>query len=154
MRSPDSPGPARRRVLTTATNSNRRSRRRRTRAGRSTSRSEFVVRIDPANEGVKLRRRVNRQRANVQRANVYVDGQLIPDAPWYVCDIPVPAETAFRDSDYEIPVKYTKGKSSIAVRLEHVERAARPQQQRILLLGLLLPEAVSVRRGLSPSGQR
>ena len=59
--------------------------------------------------------------ANVQRANVYVDGQLIPDAPWYVCDIPVPAETAFRDSDYEIPAKYTKGKSSIAVRLEHVD---------------------------------
>ena len=82
--------------------------------------SEFVVKLDPANEGVKLRRRVDRHIANVQKANVYVDGQIIADAPWYVCDIPVPAETAFRDSDYEIPAKYTKGKSAITIRLEHV----------------------------------
>ena len=50
--------------------------------------SEFTVKIDPANEGVKIRRRVNRNRSNVQRTDVYVDGQLIADAPWYVCDLP------------------------------------------------------------------
>lgn len=76
---------------------------------------------DPANEGVKVRRRVNRHMANVQKANVYIDGRIIPDAPWYVCDLPVPGEMAFRDSDYEIPAKYAKGKTSITIKLEHVE---------------------------------
>jgi hypothetical protein len=82
--------------------------------------SEFTVKIDPANEGVKIRRRVNRNRSNVQRTNVYVDGQLIPDAPWYVCDLPVTPETAFRDTDYEIPVAYTKGKDHLTIKLQHV----------------------------------
>ena len=85
-----------------------------------TGSSEFVAKLDPANEGVKLRRRVNRHLANVQRANVRVDGQLIPEAPWYVCDLPVPDGTAFRDTDYEIPARYTKGKARITVRIEHV----------------------------------
>ncbi len=83
--------------------------------------SEFIVKLDPANQGVKLRRRINRHLANVQKANVYVDGQLIPNAPWYVCDLLTSAEAAFRDTDYEIPAKYTKGKSFITVKLEHVE---------------------------------
>jgi len=88
--------------------------------------SRFVVKLDPANDGVKLRRRVNRFMANVQRANVYIDGQIVPDVPWYVCDLRAPAEAAFRDSDYEIPAKYTKGKSAISVRLEHVD--AQPER--------------------------
>jgi hypothetical protein len=82
--------------------------------------SEFTVKIDPANEGVKIRRRVNRNSSNVQRANVYVDGQLIPDVPWYVCDLKAPPETAFRDTDYEIPAAYTRGKERITIKLEHV----------------------------------
>jgi hypothetical protein len=57
--------------------------------------STFRVKIDPHNEGVKLRRRTNRNLSNIQRANVYVDGVLIPDTPWYLCDLPAPAETAF-----------------------------------------------------------
>jgi len=110
-------------------------------AGRAfTGASEFTVKLDPANEGVKLRRRVNRLQANVQRANVRVDGQLIPEAPWYLCDLPlsddkvfsntpfqeVPANytkvpyAAFRDIDYEIPAQYTRGKSEIMIRIEHV----------------------------------
>ena len=41
--------------------------------------------------------------------------------PWYVCDLPAPGEAAFRDSDYEIPAKYTKGKKSITIKLEHAK---------------------------------
>lgn len=82
--------------------------------------SRFVVKLDPNNQGVKLRRRTNRQRANVQAANVWVDGRLIPNAPWYVCDLPGPADAAFRDSDYEIPASFTRGKSRIAIRIERI----------------------------------
>ncbi len=85
-----------------------------------TGTSEFRVKLDPANEGVKLRRRVNRHLANVQQAKVRVDGELIPDAPWLVCDLPVSADTAFRDTDYEIPARYTRGKGQVVIRLEHV----------------------------------
>ncbi|MGB2796441.1 MAG: DUF2961 domain-containing protein [Phycisphaerae bacterium] len=82
--------------------------------------SEFTVKIDPANDGVKLRRRVNRNRSNVQRTDVYVDGRLIVDTPWYVCDLAATPETAFRDSDYEIPAVYTKGKDRLTIKLQHV----------------------------------
>src|SRR5262249_51182278 len=82
--------------------------------------SAFTVKIDPDNEGVKLRRRANRNVSNVQKANVYVDGILIPDTPWYLCDLPAPADTAFVDTDFEIPVVYTRGKDHITVRVAHV----------------------------------
>ncbi len=82
--------------------------------------SEFTVKIDPANEGVKIRRRVNRNRSHVQLTDVYVDGQLLADAPWYVCDLAAEPEAAFRDSDYEIPAAYTRGKDRITIRLQHV----------------------------------
>jgi hypothetical protein len=80
----------------------------------------FTVKIDPRNEGIKLRRRVNRNISNVQEANVYVDGALIPDAPWYFCDLPAPLDTAFADTDYEIPAAYTKGKERVTIRVAHV----------------------------------
>lgn len=85
-----------------------------------TGASQFVVKLDPANEGVKLRRRVNRALANVQRANVSVDGARLPGAPWYVCDLPVTNDVAWRDTDFEIPANYTRGKAEITVKLEHV----------------------------------
>ena len=78
------------------------------------------MKIDPDNEGVKLRRRTNRNVSNVQQANVYVDGVMIPDTPWYLCDLPAPVETAFADTDFEIPAAYTRGKHQITVRVEHV----------------------------------
>jgi hypothetical protein len=81
---------------------------------------QFTVKIDPANEGVKIRRRVNRNRSNVQRTNVYVDGQLVADVPWYVCDLAASPETAFRDTDFEIPATYTKGKDRVTIKLQHV----------------------------------
>ena len=85
-----------------------------------TGTSEFTVKIDRANEGVKLRRRVNRNKSNVQRTDVYVDGQRMADAPWYVCDLAVTPETAFRDTDYEIPAACTKGKDRLTIKLRHV----------------------------------
>ena len=85
-----------------------------------TGTSQFTVKIDPANQGVKIRRRVNRNRSNVQRTDVYVDGRLIADAPWYVCDLPVTPDIAFRDTDYEIPAAYTQGKDRLTIKLQHV----------------------------------
>ncbi len=82
--------------------------------------SEFTVKIDPANEGVKIRRRTNRNRSNVQRTDVYVDDRRIADAPWYVCDLAATPETAFRDTDYEIPAAFTKGKEQLTIKLQHV----------------------------------
>ena len=109
-----------------------------------TGASEFTVKIDPANEGVKIRRRVNRNRSNMQRTDVYVDGQLIADAPWYVCDLAATPEIAFRDTDYEIPAAYTKGKRPHDDQAAARRRPARQQQQRVLLLDLLLrPHASS-----------
>ena len=73
-----------------------------------TGASQFTVKIDSTNEGVKIRRRVNRNQSNVQRTDVCVDGQLIADVPWYVCDLAATPETAFRDTDYDIPIAYSK----------------------------------------------
>ena len=82
--------------------------------------SKFTVKLDRHNQGVKLRRRLNRNLANVQQAKVCVDGKEIPDAPWYFCDLPAPTQTAFADTDFEIPAAYTKGKQQISITVEHV----------------------------------
>jgi hypothetical protein len=86
-----------------------------------TGTSRFVVHINPRNQGVKLRRRLNRNLANVQLAKVYVDSAEVADTPWYVCDLPAPRETAFADTDFEIPARYTENKSRITITLEHVK---------------------------------
>ena len=92
--------------------------------------STFTVKIDPNNEGVKLRRRLNRHLANVQEAKVSVDGREIRDTPWYFCDLPAPPQAAFADTDFEIPAAYTKGKQRISITVEHVKaiNAATPAQ--------------------------
>jgi Protein of unknown function (DUF2961) len=82
--------------------------------------SEFVVKIDPANEGIRLRRRTDKEN-NCQLAKVFVDGQLITERPWYTVDF----ERTFRnirwcDTSFEIPGKYTAGKKSINVKLYYV----------------------------------
>ena len=111
--------------------------------------STFTIKLDPGNQGVKLRRRLNRNLANVQLAKVYVDEREIPDTPWYFCDLPAPAQTAFADTDFEIPATYTRGKSRISITVEHVKAsdatpvakapaAPKSGMQRVLLLGLLL----------------
>ncbi len=85
-----------------------------------TNASQFTVKIDPGNEGVRLRRRLNRNLANLQQATVTVDGKPIPDTPWYFCDLPTPSKTAFADTDFEIPVAYTRGKKELTIQVKHV----------------------------------
>jgi hypothetical protein len=81
--------------------------------------SEFSVAIDPANRGVRLRRRTDKDN-NRQLANVYVDGRKVTERPWYTVDY----ERTFRgirwyDTSFEIPAKYTAGKRRIRLRIEH-----------------------------------
>jgi hypothetical protein len=83
--------------------------------------STFTVNINPNNEGVKLRRRLNRNLANVQEAKVSVDGREIGDTPWYFCDLPAPPQAAFADTDFEIPAACTQGKSRISITVRHVK---------------------------------
>ena len=92
--------------------------------GRRVAASEFVVRIDAANQGVRLRKRTDKAN-NRQLARVYVDGQLVTERPWYTVDY----DHAYRDirwydTSFEIPEKYTKGKKQIRIRIEHQDSQA------------------------------
>jgi hypothetical protein len=85
-----------------------------------TNNSTFTVAISPDNRGVRLRRRSDKEN-NRQEARVFIDGQLVTERPWYSVD----HEKTYRgirwfDSDFEVPTKYTKGKSKINVRVEFV----------------------------------
>lgn len=84
--------------------------------------SSFDVNIDPANDGVKLRKRIDRTNNNYQRANVYVDGRKVYERQWVVC---APQNTvyyqAWLDSDFAIPAKYTAGKRNINIKVEYVD---------------------------------
>lgn len=85
-----------------------------------TNSSTFTVAISPDNQGVRLRRRSDKAN-NRQEARVFIDGQLVTERPWYTVDY----EKAFRnirwfDSDFDVPARYTKGKSKITVRIEFV----------------------------------
>ena len=88
--------------------------------------SEFMVKIDPANRGVRLRRRLDKD-VNRQKANVYVDDRRVLERPWYTVD----HDKTYRnirwvDSDFEIPARYTAGKSRIRLRIENVNGAEKP----------------------------
>jgi hypothetical protein len=91
-----------------------------------TGSSEFKVKIDPTNHGVRLRRRLDKN-VNRQQANVYVDGQRVAERPWYTVDhYRTFRDIRWVDSDFEIPAKYTAGKSQITVKIESVGGADRP----------------------------
>ena len=90
-----------------------------------TNSSTFTVSISPNNQGVRLRRRTDKAN-NRQEARVFIDGQLVTERPWYTVDY----EKAFRnirwfDSDFDVPARYTKGKSQITVRIEFVNSETR-----------------------------
>jgi hypothetical protein len=88
--------------------------------------SEFKVKIDPANRGVRLRRRLDKN-VNRQTANVYIDGQKVTERPWYTVDYDKTYRNIrWADADFEIPAKYTAGKSEIAVKIENLGGAERP----------------------------
>lgn len=80
--------------------------------------SEFVVRVAPKNGGLRLRRRTDKA-DNRQRARVFVDGKLVVERPWYSVD----HERTFRgirwvDADFDVPARYTKGKSRVRISVE------------------------------------
>ena len=85
-----------------------------------TNNSTFIVAISPDNNGVRLRRRCDKAN-NRQEARVYIDGRLVTERPWYSVDYEKTYQgIRWFDSDFEIPARYTKGKSKITVRVEFV----------------------------------
>jgi hypothetical protein len=85
-----------------------------------TGSSTFTVAISPENRGVRLRRRCDKEN-NRQEARVFIDGRLVTERPWYSVDY----EKTYRDirwfdSDFDVPEKYTRGKSKITIRIEFV----------------------------------
>jgi hypothetical protein len=89
----------------------------------------FNASIDGNNKGVRLRNKINRKGNGIQLANVYVDGVKL-DQPWYILSYSEQAARESRsfdgwfESEYDIPVKYTKGKKHIRVRIEYVSATA------------------------------
>jgi len=85
--------------------------------------SQFTVKINPDNNGVKLRRRANRNLSYRQLASVSVDGSP-SEIPWYICELASsPPETGWVDSDLFIPAALTRGKRQITVKVRCVESA-------------------------------
>jgi hypothetical protein len=78
-------------------------------------RSQFKMALQPVNEGAILRRQFDQGIFN-QQANVYVDGTLV--GCWYRAG--GNNDHRWRDDDFMIPAKYTSGKKSIKIRIEHV----------------------------------
>jgi hypothetical protein len=82
--------------------------------------SQFKVKINPNNRGVKLRKRLNTGLNGRQRANVYVDSILI-DRPWQITTASNQSGMqCWRDDDFEIPDSLTNGKDSITIKIEYV----------------------------------
>lgn len=98
-------------------------------SGKCFDAAEFKVRIDPANDGVRIRARINRAGNGRQMSDVYVDGVKL-DTPWNVLTYSEQNRRGKRsfdgwfDTEYEIPAAYTRGKKEITVRMQHVSSVA------------------------------
>ncbi len=79
----------------------------------STGSSQFTVKVDPANSGVRLTRRLDASIGN-QRAKILVDGAEV--AEWK----PISANGHWVDQVVELPASATVGKSSLKIRNEFV----------------------------------
>ncbi|MBO9573838.1 MAG: DUF2961 domain-containing protein, partial [Chitinophagaceae bacterium] len=80
--------------------------------------SEFVVNINPSNNGIKIRRRLDRFSERRQSVEVFIDGIKVKERPWYTLyPLSVTSQTAWADADFEIPSHYTRGKNKIRVKL-------------------------------------
>jgi hypothetical protein len=77
--------------------------------------SQFVLALDPDNNGVVLRRRLDYGIAN-QQATVFVDGEFV--GPWYSAGSN--RFRRWRDSDFLIPPPFTTGRNSIRVKIQFV----------------------------------
>jgi hypothetical protein len=86
------------------------------------SRSRFVVRLDPENNGVRLRRRMDAGKKD-QKAYVFVDGLRMP-VPWFT--LGWNTSKRWKDTEYEIPARYTSGKDEITVSIEVIEGDRNP----------------------------
>lgn len=86
--------------------------------------SEFTVKIDPRNNGVRLRRRSDQQHGR-QRACVYVDGVLVTERAWYWA-----GNNPYRrwlEDEFEVPLAYTRGKSQLRLRIQSLSDDGAPQ---------------------------
>ena len=105
-------------------------------AGRWTNGSTiFTIRINPDNDGIRISKRIN-QTAYHQEVKVYVDNKLVDiwfeqganyylnkrlyyndSLPnWQKGDI----NTKFRDTEFEIPASFTRGKSHLTLKMQTV----------------------------------
>ena len=82
--------------------------------------SEFRVAIDPANDGVRLTRRLDAGIGN-QRAAIFVDGVQVAEWPGLPATRP-----EWRDQSVLLPGSATTGKSQITVRNVHIPVAGTP----------------------------
>ena len=72
----------------------------------------FTAAVDPANQGVRLRRRLD-QAVGRQRAQVFVDGEYA--GTWYHAD--QNPHLRWFDADFDIHPMFTRGKETIQIRL-------------------------------------
>ena len=79
-----------------------------------TRNTQFTMAVNPANNGVKLRRRMDYSVLN-QKAEVYVNGALV--GTWY--DAGQNTTLSWRDSDFEIPAILTQGQSSLNITIDY-----------------------------------
>ncbi len=77
--------------------------------------STFVAQIDPANDGVVLRRLLDQATGN-QRAHVFANGTLVGD--WLTPGSN--SDHAWREEDFVIPGSITAGKSSVSIEISFV----------------------------------
>jgi hypothetical protein len=77
--------------------------------------SKFTLKVDPANDGVVLRRLLNQGTGN-QRAQVYVNGALAGE--WLTAGSNF--NHSWREDDFSIPASMTAGASSLAIEVRFV----------------------------------
>ncbi|WP_158557137.1 DUF2961 domain-containing protein [Mucilaginibacter conchicola] len=88
-----------------------------THTGKSFDKSSiFRVAIDKKNKGVRLR--VLTTHTNRQGVRVWVDGKPVTERPWVI--VKNNYDAIWIDTDFEIPAAYTKGKSKLNIKLEHL----------------------------------
>jgi hypothetical protein len=82
---------------------------------------QFTVAVSPDNSGVRLRRRANVIQKQLQTSTVYVDNVKVIEHPWFILTTSDAKACGWVDTDFDIPETYTKGKSSITVKVEYVK---------------------------------
>ncbi len=84
--------------------------------------SSFTINLNPQNNGIKLRKRVNRADNGVQEAEVYVDGVKV-SRPWLIFTASISTGKGnfdgWYDSDFNIPGSYTKGKRAVNIEIRY-----------------------------------